>query len=63
MKSKTDFSPVQRSIDKPTEELDSLNARTRRKGEVTRFMEATIETSAKKRRSREAPASSDWKAT
>jgi hypothetical protein len=41
----------------------ALNAQARRKSDVTRFVEATIETKAKKRRNQEAPASSAWKST
>lgn len=48
-----------------TEELDGLNADTRRRSNpskrLRRRMEATIEAKAKKRRKREAPASAAWK--
>ena len=46
------------------EELDGLNAETRRGNtpqRLRRKMEATIEGKARKRRSGEAPASSGWK--
>ena len=47
------------------EELDGLNAETRRRGNtpqrLRRKMEATIEGKARKRRGRERPASSGWK--
>jgi hypothetical protein len=36
-----------------TEALDSLNARTRRKGNLKRLMEATVEAKAKARRRQE----------
>jgi hypothetical protein len=45
------------------EALDALNARTRRKADPRRLIEATIEEKAKQRRNSEAPASSTWKPT
>jgi hypothetical protein len=62
MKSKTDFASPKRGTS-AADELEALNAQARRKGDVTRFVEATIETKAKKRRNQEAPASSAWKST
>ena len=41
------------------EELDSLNAQLRRKGNAVRVMEASIETRTKKRRRGETPKSFD----
>ena len=45
------------------DELDSINARVRRLGpdRLRRSIEATVESKAKKRRSREAPLASGWK--
>jgi hypothetical protein len=61
MKNKTDPPSTKRGSLKATDELDELNAQERRDGDVTRFMEATIETESKKRRSQETPPSSAWK--
>ena len=49
--------------DNVADELDEINARTRRRGtdRIRRKIEATLEAKAKRRRSREAPASSAWK--
>jgi len=51
------------SIQDAGDALDSLNARARGRGpqRLRRKIEATIEAKAKKRRGREAPASSGWK--
>jgi hypothetical protein len=46
----------------PSETLDSLNLRLRRKSNsIRRSMEADLEQKAKQRRTNEAPASSAWK--
>jgi hypothetical protein len=55
-------SPVINQNTSEADELDELNARNRKAG-VQRFMEATIETKAKKRRSQEVLASAAWKPT
>src|SRR5436190_1770417 len=58
MEKKRNPSVVRRTAE--ADELDAVNARLRRKGEVRRSMEAEIEERAKKRRSEEKPASSSW---
>jgi hypothetical protein len=61
MKNKMNSPSAKRGEIKAGDELDELNARARGKVEVTSFMEATIETKAKKRRNQESPSSSAWK--
>jgi hypothetical protein len=58
MKRKTNL-PARQNRSEIAEALDALN-RSPRKAGVRRLVEATIEKQAKKRRSREAPASSAW---
>jgi hypothetical protein len=62
MKRKLDSRTTTRAAGGEAEALNTLNARARRKMDVRRLMEATIEKKAKSRRNEEAPASSAWKA-